>query len=59
MSKETDSFLNNECIKTFIELSKKYPNNMELGERVRAFITELDKDKCKDKDDFTEKYLDK
>ena len=41
MNNKTDSFLNNECMKAIVELSKKYPNNMELGSHVRAFINDV------------------
>lgn len=38
MSKETNEFLENECMKVIIELTEKYPNDMDLGVAVRSFI---------------------
>ena len=38
MSKETDSFLSNECMNAIIVLSNNYPNDMDFGKVVRSFI---------------------
>lgn len=38
MGKETDAFLNNECMEAIRELAKKHPNDMSLGEAVRSFL---------------------
>ena len=47
MSKETDSFLSNECMKAIVSLSIKYPNDMEFGKAVRSFIAGSTKDENK------------
>lgn len=44
MSKETDSFLNNECMQAIIELANKYPNDMDFGRHTRAFILDQQSD---------------
>jgi hypothetical protein len=38
MKKETDLFLYNECMKAILGLVSKYPNDMDLGKRVREFV---------------------
>ena len=38
MSKDTESFLSNECMKAITSLSIKYPNDMDFGKAVRSFI---------------------
>jgi hypothetical protein len=38
MSKETDIFLSNECMKALMQLSSKNPNDMDFGRAVRSFI---------------------
>jgi len=38
MEKKNDSFLSNECMKAILELVVKYPNDMDLGRHVRAFV---------------------
>lgn len=38
MSKETNEFLENECMKVIIDLTNKFPNNMDLGAAIRSFV---------------------
>lgn len=38
MEKEIDYFLSNECMEAIIDLAKKNPNDMDLGNAIRSFI---------------------
>lgn len=41
MSKETDIFLNNECMKSIKKICDNCPNDMELGKQIRHYVNSI------------------